>query len=170
MRPIAHWALVAALSLSAGTTCPSARARADGLVVRDTAGVAHRLSMADLAALPVVRITVPPGKDHTAPRGFEGPLLWSVLSRAGVVGGPPRDLAARAILLEGADRYRAALAMGEVAPDFEGKQVILAQRMDGADLGPAHLRIVVPGDRRGARGVHDLTGISIVVLSPDAAQ
>ncbi|MBM9400429.1 molybdopterin-dependent oxidoreductase [Gluconacetobacter azotocaptans] len=170
MRPIAHWALVAALSLYAGTTGLSAHARADGLVVRDAAGAEHRLSMTDLAALPVVRVTMPPGKDHTAPRLFEGPLLWSVLSRAGVVGDPPRDLAARVILLEGTDRYHAALAVGEVAPDFEGKQVILAERMDGADLGPTHLRIVVPGDRRGAGGVHDLTRISIVAIPSGAAR
>ncbi|MBB2201082.1 molybdopterin-dependent oxidoreductase [Gluconacetobacter tumulisoli] len=170
MRPVVRVAVAAALFLPVALASPPARADAPGPVIRDAAGDEHRLGMSELAALPAVRVTMPPGKGQTAPHLFEGPLLWTVLSHVGAVGGTPRELAGRAILLEGADQYRAVLAVGEIAPDFEGKQVILAERMDGTDIDPAHLRVVVPGDRRGARGVHDLTRISIVAVPDGTAR
>jgi DMSO/TMAO reductase YedYZ molybdopterin-dependent catalytic subunit len=90
--------------------------------------------------------------------------LWTVLDRAGVVGAAKvREQVRQAVLVTGTDGYTAILALGEIAPELEGKQVIVAERMDGQPLSPDHLRIVVPGDKRGARGVHDLARIVVTV-------
>jgi hypothetical protein len=52
-----------------------------------------------------------------------------------------------------------ALAIAEIDPGFEGKQVLIATTQDGKKLAAPEL--VVPGDRRAGRRVHDLTGIEV---------
>jgi hypothetical protein len=56
------------------------------------------------------------------------------------------------------------LALAELAPEFEGKQVILAQQMNGKPLGNGHLRVVVPADKRGGRSVRDIARIGVETL------
>ncbi len=156
----AAWVLALALLLGGG---PVRAAEPDpGIVVTGDAGAAVTLTPADLARLPAVTEAVAFATEH-GPRQarFEGPLLWSVLDHAhavtpGKAGGQVRRL----VLLTGQDGYTAVLALGEVSPEFEGKPVLLALRMDGAAL--EHPRIVVPSDRRGGRGVHDLARIAVI--------
>src|SRR5271156_6620363 len=45
------------------------------------------------------------------------------------------------------------LSRGAGAPEFEAKQVILAERMNRKPLDAYHLRVVVPLDNRGGRSV-----------------
>jgi molybdopterin-binding protein len=73
-----------------------------------------------------------------------------------VVSGPSQS-----IVITGRDGYRAVLAVGEIAPEFEGKRVLLAERMDGRPLGADHLRVVVPLDKRGGRSVRDVARIEV---------
>jgi hypothetical protein len=49
-------------------------------------------------------------------------------------------------------------------PNFEGKQIILAQQMDGKPLGNGHLRVAVPADKRGGRSVRDIACIEVKTL------
>ena len=102
----------------------------------------------DVANLPAIQVPVAFGTEHGARRAvFDGPLLWAVLDRAHVVDpGKPGEQVRQIVSLTGRDGYTAVLGLGEISPDFEGKQVILAERMDGKPLGPDHLRVVVPGD------------------------
>ena len=53
------------------------------------------------------------------------------------------------------------LALGEIAPEFEGKPVLLAERMNGVALGEGHWRLIVPGDRHGGRAVRDVATITL---------
>lgn len=93
---------------------------------------------------------------------FEGPLLWTVLCTFGVIDPAMHKQQVRQIVaITGRDGYQAVLALGEIAPEFEGKQVILAERMDGKTLGPDHLRVVVPLDKRGGRSVRDVVRIEV---------
>ena len=73
----------------------------------------------------------------------------------------PRRQAGQTVLVTGQDGYAAALAIGEISPDFEGKAVILAESMNGQPLGSSHLRLVIPGDRKGARDVRDVVRITV---------
>ena len=63
------------------------------------------------------------------------------------------------MLARGQDGYAVALAIGELDPNFEGKQVLIAYAQDDKPL--PGLRLVVPADIRGGRGVHDLAAIEV---------
>ena len=123
-----------------------------------------------LAALPAVSLDVSFGTARGPVHArFSGPLLWMVLVRAGAVDPTrPRRQAGQTILVTGQDGYAAALAVGEVSPDFEAKPVILAESMNGQPLGSGYLRLVVPGDRKGARDMRDV--VRIAVSAPAAGQ
>ena len=139
-----------------------------GIVIAAGAASSRLVTPVELASLPTVQVQVPAGPGRGPPqRAFEGPLLWTVLGHAGAIdAGRMHDQVRQTVLVTGRDGYTAILALGEIAPEFENKQVIVAERVDGQPLGPEHLRLVVPGDRRGGRGVHDLT--RLVVAGPAA--
>jgi DMSO/TMAO reductase YedYZ molybdopterin-dependent catalytic subunit len=102
---------------------------------------------------------------HSA--SFEGPLLWAVLEKAGVIDpAQHRNQVSQTVVILGRDGYRAVLALGEIAPEFEAKQVILAERMDGKPLDADHLRVVVPLDKRGGRSVREVARIEVTAPSP----
>jgi hypothetical protein len=64
-------------------------------------------------------------------------------------------------VLLGRDGYRAVLALGEIAPESEGKQVILAELMGDQPLDAEQLRIIVPLDKRGGRSVREVVRIEV---------
>jgi len=90
------------------------------------------------------------------------PLLWTVLQKVGAINSARRrDEVSESVLMVGRDGYRAVLALAEIAPDFEAKKGLLAERMDGRPLGTDHLRIVVPPDRRGGHSVREVARIEV---------
>jgi DMSO/TMAO reductase YedYZ molybdopterin-dependent catalytic subunit len=142
--------------------------QSQGIALIGGSGAASTLSMQMITALPAasLNVTFLTGKGPVHAR-FAGPLLWTILVKAGGIDpSKPRRQAGQTVLVTGQDGYSAALAIGEMSPDFEGKSVILAETMNGHPLGATHLRIVIPGDRRGARYVRDIVRIAV---SPPAA-
>jgi DMSO/TMAO reductase YedYZ molybdopterin-dependent catalytic subunit len=141
-----------------------------GITVAGPSHTPVNLSLEELAQLPITQVEtnfLTENGPHSA--SFEGPLLWAVLQRAGVVDPAKRgDQVSQTIVILGRDGYRAVLALAEVAPEFEAKQVILAERMDGKPLDAEHLRVVVPLDKRGGRSVRDVA--SIEVIAPSTAE
>ncbi|MBV8095295.1 MAG: hypothetical protein JO110_19105 [Acetobacteraceae bacterium] len=75
--------------------------------------------------------------------------------------GEPRARLRRIVTVSGRDGYTAALALAEIDPEFEGKQVLLAYRRDGEPMPGNQLRLVVPGDRRGGRSVRDVVKMEL---------
>jgi hypothetical protein len=153
--------------LACGTVDPARCAEASaqtGTVIVTAPGVAANFSAEKLARLPAVKVSVSIGTMHgTFSGSFEGPLLWAILENARAVDPKaPRKQVGEAILVTGRDGYTAVFGAGEIAPEFEGKQILLAERVNGKPLGPDHLRIVVPGDRRGGRSVRDVVRIAVV--------
>ena len=147
-------------------------AAADELMVAGRPGNAAPMTADAIAALPAVTVAVSFETEH-GPRHatFEGPLLWTVLDRAGVVDpAKGREQAHQFITITGRDGYTAVLGLGEISPAFESKQVILAERMDGQALGPEHLRVVVPGDAHGGRSVHDVVRLTVGSTNADKVQ
>jgi len=147
---------------------PSAESAVSGIAVTGVGGHAAKLTPGALAALPAVSLTISFATGHGEQHGrFSGPLLWTVLSRLGAIdSSSPRVLSHEVVLAIGSDGYAAAIAMGEIAPVFEGKQVILADEMDGHPLAPGHFRIIVPGDRYGGRDVRDVVRIRVLTPPP----
>jgi DMSO/TMAO reductase YedYZ molybdopterin-dependent catalytic subunit len=153
-------ALVGCLPISA-----SIGAEPDSVIVTGP-GAPATLTTDELAKLPAITLNIAFATDH-GPRQavFEGPLLWAVLDHLHAVDpAKPAGYVRQTIVVTGRDGYTATIALGEIAPQFEDKQVILAERMDGKPMD--QLRVVVPGDHRGGRSVHDVARITVIPVPP----
>jgi hypothetical protein len=129
-------------------------------------GAPATLTADEVAKLPTITLNVGFATEH-GPRQavFEGPLLWTVLDHLHAVDpAKPGGQVRQTIVVTGRDGYTATIALGEIAPEFEAKQVILAERMDGKPMD--QLRVVVPGDHRGGRSVHDVVRIAVITVPP----
>jgi hypothetical protein len=95
---------------------------------------------------------------------YEGVLVYEILKRAGQ---PFGNLMRNAQLIRYAifrahDGYRALFALPEFDPAFTEARALVADKIDGKPLtnrGP--LRLVLPGEKDGARGVYMLEKIEI---------
>jgi hypothetical protein len=122
----------------------------------------HTIDPARLEQLPAVELTVLFESDRgTEAVTYKGPLLWSVLEDAGVLGADRRARIRQTIVVTGRDGYTAALALAEIDPQYEGKQVLLAYRRNGHAMDGSAVSLVVPGDRRGGRNVSDVVRIDL---------
>jgi DMSO/TMAO reductase YedYZ molybdopterin-dependent catalytic subunit len=122
------------------------------------------LSLADLKAMPAIDVTISFVTGHGSESGtYRGALLWTVLDKSGLADGPAKGARLRhTILVSGNDGYQVALSEGELDPNFEGKQVILAYAENGKDLDPADgIRLIVPGDHHGGRAVKGVVRIEM---------
>jgi hypothetical protein len=138
-------------------------AGAQQLVVQNEAGKTSVLTRADIAALPHVKVTA---LLSNAPATFDAVALSVILEKAGIgLGDTLRGKRlASCLLVEAADGYRAVIALPEIDPAFTDKQIVLAYLKDGKPLdekeGP--YRIVIPGEKRMARWVRQVTTLKIV--------
>jgi hypothetical protein len=138
---------------------------AQTLQVIDAEGHATSFSAAQIAALPHVKLDA---LDHDKPAQFEGVPLAKLLAAAGIQLGDTLRGArmAEALLAEAADGYKVVFALAEFDPAFATREIILADKRDGKALdakeGP--FRVVVPGDKRPARWIRQVTSLKVVVV------
>ena len=101
---------------------------------------------------------------------YEGVALEDLLRKAGVpLGERLRGaLMASYVIAEAGDGYRVAFSLAELDSGFLDSEIIVADTMDGAPLGPkvGPFRLVAPHEKRPARWVRMLK--SITVTSPPA--
>ena len=141
----------------------AALAQSQQLTIQGEGGKQTVLAKSDIETLPHVSVTA---HDSDKPTTFEGVALKAVLEKAGVEFGHSMrgKRLASCLLVEAADGYRAVIALPELDPDFSDKQVVLAFLQDGKPLdakaGP--YRIVIPGEKRMARWVRQVTTLKIV--------
>ena len=64
-------------------------------------------------------------------------------------------------MITGRDGYAVALAVGEIDPHYEGKQIIIAYAGGEPSASASSLRLVVPGDFHGGRSVRDVAKIEL---------
>lgn len=128
--------------------------------------VEHSLELkaTDLAKLPPHTARV---KDHNgAEVVFAGTPLVEILRLAGVkLGEQLRGKEMTTYVLVGAaDGYQVVFALPELDPGFTDRVIFLADRRDGQPLSASEgpLRIVVPGERRQARWVRQVTTLTIL--------
>ena len=95
-------------------------------------------------------------------REWTGPLLWDVLVAAGVID-PARaaEQVHLSVHVVGTDGWSAAFGMAELSPQFAGRPVQLATRVDGEPVPGTGLRLIVPDEKRGGRSVRDVVRIDI---------
>jgi DMSO/TMAO reductase YedYZ molybdopterin-dependent catalytic subunit len=123
------------------------------------------LTLADLKKLPRKTLTVVNPHDKKT-EVFEGVALEELLRRAGAPQGENLRGAAMAtyVLAEATDGYRVVFSLAELDSGILESEVIVADSMDGAPLGPGQgpLRLVVPHDKRPARWIRMLKSITVV--------
>jgi hypothetical protein len=126
------------------------------------------LEPAALAHMPSVKTHVSFLTEHgTETADYTGATLWSVLQQLGLItSANPRDREKQAIVVTGHDGYAVVLAMAEIDPAFEGKQIVLADQVNGEPMPAGEIRLVVPGDKRGGRSVRDVARIDVRNVAP----
>jgi DMSO/TMAO reductase YedYZ molybdopterin-dependent catalytic subunit len=99
---------------------------------------------------------------------YESVWLYDVLAKAGApVGESLRGKAlATYVLATARDGYQVVFSLSELDPVFRDNPVLLADQADGEPLFPYQgpFRLVVPGDKRGARSIRMLERIEVVRL------
>jgi hypothetical protein len=70
------------------------------------------------------------------------------------------------LLVEAADGYRVVFALPELDPAFTDRVILIADRADGQPIGShdGPFRIVVPGEKKMARWVWQVTALKIVKI------
>lgn len=92
---------------------------------------------------------------------YKGPLLWNVVQSTKALEGLGHNgELAKALLATADDGYQILYSIGEIAPDFGNATIILALEVDGKPL-PQGFEIVVQGDKRGARALHNINRIEL---------
>jgi hypothetical protein len=148
--------------LALALTLQNTLALCQKLTVQAESGKQTVLARADIEALPQVKVTTTASGVSAT---FGGVALRAVLERAGVGFGETMKgkRMASCLLVEAADDYRVVIALPEIDPRFNDKQVILAFLKDGKPLddkeGP--YRIVIPDEKRMARWVRQVTTLKI---------
>ncbi len=134
-------------------------------------------SLSDLESLPVAKVAVTfesgQGQEkHT----YIGVPLWQLIQASGGLKANPtvkNNFLRQYVVIEGTDCYEAVIAVGEIEPNFEGKQVLVAYAQE--DLSEAQTlltdqgfaRLVVPGDQKGGRYVSNIKRIRVLSI-PDS--
>jgi hypothetical protein len=134
-----------------------------GLLVQRMGHGSHVISSERMAALKPITQNIAFMTDRGEQQSeWTGPLLWAVLVASGAMESiKPGEQVRLTVRVTGADGYSAVIALAEIAPQFAGRPIQLADHMDGALLPDHALRLIVPGDRRGGRSVRDVIRIDI---------
>jgi hypothetical protein len=156
---VLRYLLISTALLLAATV---ARAQEPQIEVLGIGAAAIRLSPDSLSGLPVVEhdVTFQTSKGPSS-RRYKGVLFWDFLQANNAFEGIERNGELRKTFLVSAkDGYQVAFSIGEIHPQFGNTPLILATEVDGEPV-EGGLRIVVPGDKRGARAVYDITKIEL---------
>jgi len=94
---------------------------------------------------------------------YTGLLLWDVLQKIGIQpkAGVKNSIITRYAILNATDGYSLTLALGEIAPQFGGHQVLLAYKEDDAFITEGFARLVFPGDKAGGRAISCIKSITV---------
>src|ERR1700730_4345009 len=134
-----------------------------GLLVQRMGQASRVISIDRISALKAITQKVAFMTDRGEQQSeWTGPSLWDVLAASGVTESiKPGEQVRLTVRVTGADGYSAVIALAEIAPQFAGRPIQLADHMNGALLPDHALRLIVPGDRRGGRSVRDVIRIDI---------
>ena len=99
---------------------------------------------------------------------FKGVLLWNLLTTAGIKTDPTRDGQFQYVEITVTDCYQVVLALGELDPNLGGEQILVADSQNGSPLGrdTGFARIIVPGDKFGARDTFWIDKIEVLFGPP----
>jgi DMSO/TMAO reductase YedYZ molybdopterin-dependent catalytic subunit len=160
--------LLAAALARTVSPAPEAFAQTAGpaaeLRIRGAVSTPLVLTVADLKKMPRKTLSVLNPHDKKQ-ETYEGVLLEELLRRAGVPQGERLRGASMAtyVLAEAEDGYRVIFSLAELDSGILESEVIVADTMDGAPIGPKQgpFRLVAPHEKRPARWVRMLKTITV---------
>jgi hypothetical protein len=124
----------------------------------------YALRAADIAALPHQSVSV--SDEKNGDEVYQGVPVFELLRRAGAplgsaLRGPKMKLY---VLVKARDGYAAVFALPEFDPGFTNRVILLADRRQGNTLGTVEgpFRLIVPGEKRHARWVRQVTDIEVM--------
>ncbi|MDO5613340.1 MAG: hypothetical protein Q4G14_08890 [Paracoccus sp. (in: a-proteobacteria)] len=143
--------ILAAIPLAAGADA----------VLTGPNGLRVDLSADTLAAMPVQEVETAHASSRGEMRGqYRGVLLWDVLAAHTDLDADPKAALRHTILVTARDDHQVAFSVGEILPEFGARPILIGFELDGAPI-PDGLRMVAPGDERGARYVKDVVSLDI---------
>jgi hypothetical protein len=154
-------ARVAAAVATAVWLAAAAAAQAPSLTLDGKVKQPQHFTLDSLKKLPAQHVEV----SYQTERGpvtarFTGAPLWSLIEAAGGLDDTGKGAEIRhAIRITATDGWVVVTSTGEIAPEFGGKQALVAYERDGKPL--ADFRIVMPGDKHGGRNARDVVTISV---------
>ena len=93
---------------------------------------------------------------------FTGVPLWALLGEAGGLADTEKGAALHHTLkVTAKDGYWVVISTGEIAPDLGGKPAMIAYQRNDEAPGASGFRLVMPGDKHGARYVRDVVTIDV---------
>jgi DMSO/TMAO reductase YedYZ molybdopterin-dependent catalytic subunit len=123
------------------------------------------LTVADLKTMPRTTLHVTNSHEKKT-ETYDGVLLEELLRKAGAPQGEKLrgPLMASYVIAEAEDGYRVVFALAELDSAFLDSQVLVADTVDGALIGPKQgpFRLVAPHEKRPARWVRMLKSITVV--------
>lgn len=124
---------------------------------------AGSLSLEDISKFPLIEQDVQFQTSKGEEKGhYKGALLWAILEAKGIKTAGHNEQLRRTFVVEGSDGYQIAFSVGEIDPDFGNLPITIAVERDGQPLVPGEgFRLIVPGDKRGARFVKDIVKIDV---------
>ena len=128
------------------------------------AAVLHiAISAATLQTLPQREISAT--DDHGVTATYRGVALRDVLTQANVPAGETirGKIMVRYVVVDASDGYRAVFSLAELDPAYTDRTVLIADMRNGAPLGlrEGPLQLIVPGEKRDARWVRQVTGFDV---------
>ncbi|MDO5643306.1 MAG: hypothetical protein Q4G26_13105 [Paracoccus sp. (in: a-proteobacteria)] len=114
-----------------------------------------------LAALPRHEVdTVHESSKGQQSGQYAGVLLWDLIAANTALDEDVKSALRHNVLGTARDDHQVSFSIGEIAPDFGNTPIMIGTELDGAPI-PDGLRMVAPGDQRGARYVKDVALIEI---------
>jgi DMSO/TMAO reductase YedYZ molybdopterin-dependent catalytic subunit len=141
-------------------TAPSPTLKIDGNVATPL-----ELSLADLKSMPrqTLKVFNPHEKKTEV---YQGVPLQELFRRAGVPHGEQLRgaLMTTYVLATASDGYRVVFSLAELDPGIQDSDVIVADTLNGAALGPGQgpLKLVAPRDKRPARWIRMLKSLTLL--------
>ena len=157
MRALLIWLFLSTLALAqqAAPAIPSTSVKLDGAVKTPAT-----YTLAELSAMSSPSVTLNIQGHDAASGSWKGVPLMALIEKVGTLEEKSHGAYLQHVIIaRGTDGYGVAIAIGEIEPKFEGKQVIVAYQKDGAPL--SSLRLVIPGDTHAGRDVRDLAELTV---------
>jgi len=151
------------LLLALGSIAPTQADDATQIALSGAGIEAGTLSLDDLLKQPSIEQQVQFQTSKGEEKGtYKGALLWPILEARGIKNGGHNAQLLHSFAVEGRDGYRIVFSIGEIDPDFGNAPIAIAFERDGTAMVPGEgFRLIVPGDKRGARYVKDIVKIEV---------